>query len=126
MRKVVPLAIDATFLAQLIERLRQGAGEARGTVATETIGAVRRSLIPLSERWGLPDSRALAAAAEIVSDYIDTLWAIRGRKASAWAIDATHHIASHYSATKAQVERLALKRMGYQLATHQQQGAPIA
>jgi site-specific recombinase XerD len=122
-------AIDASQLpAAVLDQFRQGAHDARGTLAPETIRALRRSFEAFS-RWCDPYGQALPATAPMVTAYVDEL-ATTGRKAAGikqavWAIGAVHRLAGQPDPTKAERVRQALKRMARQLGTRQKQAAPV-
>ncbi len=124
-------AVDSDNLpAEIIEQMRRGLHDARGTMAPETERAMRRAFGAF-RRWSAARGTSdLPADQDVVAIYVDDLAAIPGRKAAGisqavWAIGAMHRLAKQPDPTKAEPVRLALKRMSRQLGTRQQQAAPI-
>lgn len=114
----------------LAERLISGAHNARGTMAPETIRAIRRGFSAFRQWCGLHAAQALPAEPAAVAAYVDDLAAISNRKAAgirqaAWSIGKVHRLAGLSDPTKAEVVRQALERMARQLGVKQQQAAPI-
>lgn len=116
--------------ADVLERLRRGTHDARGTMAPETVRALRKAWGAFL-RWcaarGVP---ALPAGAGPVAEYVDALAEIPGRKPAgirqaAWAIGRMHRLAGCPDPTAAEPVRQALKRMAKALGTRQQQAAPL-
>ena len=115
--------------AAVVEQFRQGAHDARGTMAPETIRALRRGF----EAFGVWCIKALCVAlpanAPTVAAYVDDLAATgrkpAGIKQSVWAIGAVHRLGAQPDPTKAEIVRQALKRMARQLGARQQQAAPV-
>lgn len=128
MPDMLPAIVVESLPAAVLEQFRQGAHDARGTMAPETIRAMRRSFEAFTA-WCGTRYIALPAAALVVAGYVDELTE-SGRKAAgikqvAWAIGAVHRLAGHADPTKTDIVRNALKRMARQLGTRQQQAAPI-
>jgi hypothetical protein len=126
----LPALTAEALPAELMERLRQGAHDARGTMAIETDRALRRAFGAFLLWCNAQGLSPLPAQPMTVAGYIDHLAAIPGRKASGirqacWAIGAMHRLSQSSDPTKAEPVRLALKRMSRQLGTRQQQAAPI-
>ncbi len=98
----------ATNLAPaVLEQFRQGAHDARGTMAAETIRAMRRGFEAFSAWCSNAHYIALPTTASIVAAYVDGL-ADTGRKPagikqSVWAIGAVHRLANQPDPTKAEV-----------------------
>ncbi len=123
------LALPTTLPAALREQFRQGAHHARGTLAPETLRAMQRSFAAFRSWCRHTPHDVFPVTAASVADYVDAL-AATGRKPAGirqavWAIGAVHRLASEPDPTKAEIVRLALKRMARQLGTRQQQAAPI-
>lgn len=128
MPDMLPAIVAESLPAVVLEQFRQGAHDARGTMAPETIRAMRRSFEAFTAWCGV-HYIALPSAASTVAGYVDEL-AGTGRKAAgikqaAWAIGAVHRLAGQPDPTKHDQVRNALKRMARQLGTRQQQAAPV-
>ena len=112
-----------------VQKLRAGLHDARGTMAPETVRAMRRGFEAFSAWCDQMRYIALPAAAAIVAAYVDELVETgrkpAGIKQSVWAIGAVHRLGSQPDPTKAEVVRQALKRMARQLGTRQQQATPV-
>ena len=113
----------------LLEQFRQRVHDARGTMASETVRAMRRGFEAFSTWCDRAHYVALPAAAVILAAYVDEL-AEAGRKPagikqSVWAIGAVHRLGDQIDPTKAEVVRLAVKRMARQLGTRQKQAMPV-
>ncbi len=122
-------AMPSNLPAAVLEQIRQGAHDARGTMAPETVRAMRRGFEAFSAWCDQNHYVALPTAAAIVAAYVDEL-AETGRKPagikqSVWAIGAVHRLGSQPDPTKAEVVRQALKRMARHLGTRQQQATPV-
>ena len=125
------LADQAAVLVteDIASRLDEHARQAHGALAPETERALRRASAAFSG-WataqGLP---ALPATPETLAVYVDAL-ADMGRKPASirqavWAIATLHRAAALADPSKAEVVRLALKRMARTLGTRQRQAAPL-
>ena len=116
--------------AALAAKLEEHAHAARGALAPETERAMRKASAAFT---GWAASRALEpplpATPGTVAAYVDHMaahgWAPASIRQAAWAIGAMHRAAGVEDPTKAEVVRLALKRMGKALGTRQRQAAPI-
>ena len=120
---------SANLPALVLEQFRQGAHEARGTMAPETIRAMQRAFEAFSTWCGKAHYVALPTTASIVGAYVDEL-AEAGRKPagikqSVWAIGAVHRLARQSDPTKAEIVRQAVKRASRQVGTRQRQAAPV-
>jgi integrase len=116
--------------AEIAARLEQHAHDARGAFAPETLRALRKASNAFSA-WASAEGRpALPADPAAVAAYVDHLAAAEPRRSAAtirqavWAISSLHRAASLPDPTKAEVVRLALKRMA-KAGTRQRQAAPI-
>lgn len=114
----------------VLDRLRRGTHDARGTMAPETVRALRRAWGAFL-RWcagrGVPP---LPADAGAVAEYVDALAETPRRKAAgirqaAWAIGRMHRLAGCPDPTAAEPVRQALKRAAKALGTRQSQAAPL-
>ncbi len=124
-----PAVITDNLPAAVLEQFRQGAHEARGTMAAETVRAMRRGFEAFGVWCAETHYFALPTTAIAVSGYVDAL-AEAGRKPagikqSVWAIGAVHRLGNQPDPTKAEIVRRALKRMSRELGTRQQQAAPV-
>ncbi len=123
------VASTANLPVVMLEQLRQGAHDARGTMAPETIRAMQRAFEAFSTWCGKAHYVALPTTALVVGAYVDEL-AKTGRKPagirqSVWAIGALHRLANQSNPTKAEVVLQAVKRASRQIGTRQQQVAPV-
>ena len=131
MTDTFPAIVAESLPADVLAQFRQGAHDARGTMAAETIRAMERSFKAF-EAWCAPTRCvALPTSAATVADYVDEL-ARSGRKAAGikqavWAIGAVHRLSDQVDPTKAVTVRNALKRMSRRpdVPERQRQAAPI-
>ena len=124
------VATTETLSAALLEQLRDGVHAARGTMAAETLRAMRRGFVAFRCWCTDQGTSPLPATAAAVAAYTDALAATPGRKTAGikqtvWAIGAMHRLAALPDPTKTEIVRLALKRMARQLGTRQRQAAAI-
>jgi site-specific recombinase XerD len=125
------LAHQAAVLVtdDIAARLDEHALQAHGALAPETERALRKASAAFSS-WaaaqGLP---ALPATPETLAVYVDALTGLGRKPASirqaVWAIATLHRAATLADPSKAEVVRLALKRMARTLGTRQRQVAPL-
>jgi hypothetical protein len=107
--------LPALVPLELVTRLEAHAHAARGTLAPETERALRRGSAAFTGWTASQDLTPLPALPAVVSAYVDHL-ATSGRAAASirqamWAIGAMHQAIGAEEPTKAEVVRLALKRM---------------
>jgi site-specific recombinase XerD len=128
-----PAFLVSTALAPatpgITARLERHARHAQGALAPETERALRKASAAFTGWAAARGVSALPADAETVAAYVDEL-AGQGRKPASirqavWAIAALHRAAILPDPSKAEVVRLALKRMGRSLGTRQRQAAPL-
>jgi site-specific recombinase XerD len=109
--------------------LEEHAHAARGAHAPETERALRKASAAFTGWAGGRNLEPLPAAPATVTAYVDHL-AAYGRAPSSirqamWAIGAMHRAAGLEDPTKAEVVRLALKRMARASGTRQRQAVPL-
>lgn len=126
----LPAALAANLPAAVIEQLRQGAHDARGTMSPETVRAMRRGFDAFRSWCAQCQAPFLPAEPAAVVAYVDELTAAAVRKAAGikqavWSIGAVHRLAALPDPTKAEPVRQALKRMARQLGMRQIQAAPV-
>jgi site-specific recombinase XerD len=114
---------------EISARLVKHARNAAGALAPETERALRRASAAFTGWAVTQGASAIPAAPETVAAYVDALVRQRLRPASirqaAWAITALHQAASLPDPSKAEIVRLALKRMSRVLGNRQHQAAPL-
>ncbi|MBL6458826.1 site-specific integrase [Belnapia sp. T6] len=114
---------------EIVARLTEHARQAQGALAPETERALRKASAAFSSWAGAEGVAALPASPEALAAYVDALSGLGRRPASirqaVWAVATLHRAAALPDPSKAEVVRLALKRMSRTLGTRQRQAAPL-
>ena len=110
-------------------RLIEHADQARGAMAPETERALRKASAAFSGWAAAHGLKALPATPEVVAAYVDALVGLGRKPASirqaVWAVASLHRAAALPDPSKAEIVRLALKRMARTMGTRQRQAAPL-
>ena len=113
----------------ILERLEEHARQAQGALAPETERALRKASAAFSSWTAAQGLPALPATPETLAAYVDALTGLGRKPASirqaVWAVATLHRAAVLPDPAKAEVVRLALKRMARTLGTRQRQAAPL-
>jgi site-specific recombinase XerD len=120
---------DALVPLDILKRLELHARQAQGALAPETERALRKASAAFSGWMAAHGLPALPATPEALAAYVDALAGSDRKPASirqaVWAVGTLHRAAALPDPSKAEVVRLALKRMARTLGSRQRQAAPL-
>jgi integrase len=126
---LVPALPAAPGETEIALRLKRHARAARGAVAPETERALRRVSAAWSAWCAARDVPPLPSPPELLAEHVDEL-AARGRKPAGiaqtvWGVATMHRAAGLEDPSRAEVVKLAMKRMSRALGTRPRQTAPL-